>query len=257
MILVSLFHSLFRRYDSLHSCFQQSQSLVLEPPAHIDLLEVVEAAEHPGTSHPADDVDSGASVQGPGALLPHDLLEAVHAVPVLDFLPGGHHHPPLDGVDGVGGQAGRDGHSPAQEEGGQPLGLLAQQDGLQGVVQAEVEASVDEDAGAADHEAPVQTPDPVGLDRLDVDVDDAPELPGSAAVLGVHGQTRAGVVNGLHKHEGERAGASAAEDVLGELLSVAGRLGDLEGPLDLIFEGEVERLLWEVSAKERLSLELP
>ena len=36
------------------------------------------------------------------------------------LLSGGHHHPPLDGVDGVSGEAGGDGDHPAQQEGVHP-----------------------------------------------------------------------------------------------------------------------------------------
>ena len=66
---------------------------------------------------------------------------------------------PLDCVEGVGGDAGHDGDGPAQEEGGDPIRVGAQHRRLEGVVQPEVEAAVDEDAGAGDPEAAVQPPE--------------------------------------------------------------------------------------------------
>ena len=66
---------------------------------------------------------------------------------------------PLDCVEGVGGDARHDGDGPAQEEGGDPVCVGAQHRRLECVVQPEVEAAVDEDAGAGDPEAAVQPPE--------------------------------------------------------------------------------------------------
>ena len=54
-----------------------------------------------------------------------------------------------------------DGHAPAEEEGVNPCGVVTEQDWLEWVVEAEVEAAVDEDADAADDEAAVETSDSV------------------------------------------------------------------------------------------------
>ena len=79
----------------------------------------------------------------------------------INLLARGHHHAPFECVDGVGRQAGCDRNHPAQQEGVQPRADLCQQDGLQAVKEAEVEAAVDEDAGARDGEATVQTADSI------------------------------------------------------------------------------------------------
>ena len=81
-----------------------------------------------------------------------------------------------DGVDGVRHEAGSDGDAPAEDEGEEHVGVISQQDGLQGVVEAKVHSTVDEDAYARDDKASVQTLDAVRLQRLPVDVDQAVEL---------------------------------------------------------------------------------
>lgn len=58
----------------------------------------------------------------PTAFFPH-LLEAVDGALVLDSLAGCHHHAPAHSVNGVGGQAGSDGDTPTQHEGGQEVVL--------------------------------------------------------------------------------------------------------------------------------------
>merc|ERR1712071_568648 len=104
--------------------------------------------------------------------------------PVLDSATGGHHHPPPDGVNGVGHESRSDGHSPSEEEGGHEAAVLAHKDGLQGVEETEVHATVDEDTDGRDREASVQTLDAVRLEGLDVDVDQAVELALTTLALG-------------------------------------------------------------------------
>ena len=53
-----------------------------------------------------------------------------------------------DGVDGVRHEAGSDGDAPAEDEGEEHVGVFSQEDGLQGVIEAEVHSTVDEDAHA-------------------------------------------------------------------------------------------------------------
>ena len=104
------------------------------------------------------------------------------------LLPGGHHHPPLDGVERVGADAGGDGDGPAQQEGDGHAGVLAEQQGLEGVVEAEVHAAVDEDAHGGDGEASVQALDAVRLEGLHVDIDQTIELALTTLTLGIVGQ---------------------------------------------------------------------
>ena len=105
---------------------------------------------------------------------------------------------------------------------------------LEGVVEAEVEAAVDEDAGAGDPEAAVEAAEAVTAHRLDVAVHDAGELALARGVPGVHAQPRAGVVYALHEQERQRARAAAGQDVLGKLLFVRSIFGGFECFLDLI-----------------------
>ena len=173
-------------------------------------------------------------------------------------------------TNGVGHEAGGDGDGPAEQEGHGHVGLVAEQQGLQGVEQAEVHAAVDEDADGGDGEASVETLDAVRLEGLCVDINQTIELTLSALALGVIGQPGdnhhvtivdhysarqvkllyppgSGVVEGVDEHEGEGTGHAAARDVHAELVAVAGVLGHGEHGLDGILEGEVESLGGEVS----------
>merc|ERR1719411_2596602 len=152
-----------------------------------------------------------------------------------------------DGVDGVGHEAGGDGDDPAEQEGHGHVGLVAEQQGLQGVEQAEVHAAVDEDAHGGDGEASVETLDAVRLEGLCVDINQTIELTLSALALGVIGQPGSGVVKGVDEHEREGSSSSSGENVGSELPGSAGILGGGEGSLDSILEGKVKSLSWEVS----------
>lgn len=64
--------------------------------------------------------------QRPDRCTPHKpphLLEAVDGALVLDCLSRCHHHAPTHSVNGVGGQAGTNGDTPAQQEGSQEVVL--------------------------------------------------------------------------------------------------------------------------------------
>ena len=66
------------------------------------------------------------------------------------------------------------------------------------------------------------------------------------ARLGVVGEAGTGVVEGVDKGERHGAGDAAREDVLAELLGVAGVLGGAERSLDRVLEREVQGLRGEV-----------
>merc|ERR1719222_805733 len=89
---------------------------------------------------------------------------------------------------------------------------------LETVKEAKVEPPVDEDAGAGDAEPSIQSHQPVGLDRLDVDVHHPRELPLPARPLCVNPQSGSGIIDGLHKEEGEGAGTATRQDILPKTL---------------------------------------
>merc|ERR1719367_1804192 len=119
-----------------------------------------------GASDSTEDVSSSSLHQRHEALVLHNLHEAVHGTLVLDAAAGGHHHPPPHGVDGVRHESCSDSDSPSKEERQEHTSILAQQQRLQGVVEAEVHATVDEDAHGRDGEASVQALDAVRLKGL-------------------------------------------------------------------------------------------
>ena len=81
----------------------------------------------PGSSYPSNYVDSSTFEEGSQALPRHqDLCTGQAGLILPSGLAGRHHHPPLDGVEGVGRDARDDGHHPAQQEGVDPVGVLSE-----------------------------------------------------------------------------------------------------------------------------------
>ena len=117
-------------------------SLFSSPEGDVDVLELVEASEDTSSGNSSQDVGSGSLHQRHEALVLDHLAEAVDGSLVLDSAARGHHHPPPDGVDGVGHQPGSDGDSPAQEEGESHSCVGAEDERLEGVVQTEIHATV-------------------------------------------------------------------------------------------------------------------
>jgi len=157
--------------------------LLAQSPLDVGALEGVETGEDTGTGDTTEDVSAGSLHEGHEAFVLQDLDAAVERVLVLDGLSGGHHHSPTDGVDGIGHETGGDGHTPTEDEGEEDVGVVTQQDGLEGVVQTEVHTTVDEDTDARDDESSVQALDTVGLEGLGVDVDETVELALAAPFL--------------------------------------------------------------------------
>ena len=237
------------------------RQLVSSPEGNVDLLELVKPSQHARTSHASQDIGAGPFHQGHEALIGQDLPEAVEGALVLDPAPGGHHHPPPDGVDGIGHEAGGDSDRPAEEEGDSHSSIRTENQGLESVVQTKVHATresheqeiviqlalpVDEDTDSGDGEPSVQTLDTVRLQSLHIDVNEAIELPFATLALGVIGQPGPGVVQGVDEHQRECPGKPSAGDVGAEFQPLRGVLSGLEGGLDLVFEGEVEGLGGEV-----------
>ena len=126
------------------------------------------------------------------------------------YLTGGHHHAATDGVKGVRGDTGTSGDGPTEKEGGKEVTLkrTSEEDGLDGVVHAEVETTVDNDTGDGGHEATVETGNTVRGEGLLVDVDETVELALTTlgGRLGVVGKTGTGVVQGVDEEEGSGTG---------------------------------------------------
>ena len=165
-----------------------SWSLCSHSEGDVDLLELVETSQDTSASNTTEDVGTSALHHGHEAFVLEDLHTAVDGALVLDGGTGGHHHTTTDGVDGVGQEAGADGHTPTQEEGQEQGLVVSQEDGLEGIVHAEVHATVDEDTDAGDGETTVQALDTVGLEGLPVDIDEAVVLALSTLALGVIGE---------------------------------------------------------------------
>ena len=238
-------------------------SLVGSSEGDVDLLELVESSQDTSASNTTEDVGSGSLHQRHEALVLQDLREAVDGALVLDSTPGGHHHPPPDGVDGVGHQASRYGDCPSQEEGESHSGISSEDQRLQGVVEPEVHASVaaknrletinkereysHEDTDSRDGEPSIESLDTIRLEGLRVDINETVELSLAALALGVIGQPGPGIVQRVDEHQRQGPGKPSAGNVGGELHCLGSILGGLEDGLDLILEGKVECLGWEVS----------
>jgi len=218
-----------------------------QTPADVELLESVESGQDTGAGDASEDVGAGSLHHGHETLVLHDLHGAVDGALVFDGRAGGHHHTPTNGVDGVGHQTGSDGDTVTQAEGQEQPGIGSQKDGLQGIVEAEIHATIDEDADARDDETSVETLNTVGLEGLGVDVDETLVLALAALPLGVVGQTRTSVVERIDEHQREGTRAATRQDVGGEFFGIGGVLGDVKSRLHLILEGEVERLRGKVT----------
>jgi hypothetical protein len=168
------------------------------------------------------------------------------------YLTGGHHHAATDGVKGVRGDTGTSGDGPSEKERGKEVALegASEEDGLDGVVHAEVETTVDNDTGDGGHEATVETGNTVRGEGLLVDIHQAVELTLTTrlGVLGVVGKTSTGVVEGVDEEEGSGTSGTTRGKVAGHPPPVAVTLL-LEGEHGLVgvAESEVQGLGREVT----------
>ena len=184
---------------------------LLEGLAEDKDLELIVDREHTSTGNTTEDVGTGTLEERLDTLLGNNLLEGIEGALVLDGLARGHHHAAADGVKGVRGNTGTSGDAPAESERGEEVvGEVADKnDGLDGVVETEVETTVDDDTGDGGTETAVQTSDTIGSEGLAVDIHQAVELALAIALggLGVVGETGTGVVEGVD--EEERSGTSS------------------------------------------------
>merc|ERR1712083_363594 len=204
-------------------------------PRDVHGLELVETGEDTSASNTTEDVGTST-------------LHHAHEALVLDSTTRGHHHPPPDCVNGVGHQASGNGHSPAKDKGGSHRGVLSSdQERLRGIKESEVHSTVDEDTDGGDGEATVQTLDAIGLQSLDVDINQSVELTLTTLALGIVGQPGPGKVKGVHKQKGHGSSGTTGSDIGGELGGVGGVLGGGEDGLDAVLEGKVKSLGGEVT----------
>jgi len=218
-----------------------------DAPSDVKLLERVKTGEDAGTGDASQDVGASALHHRHEAFVLHDLNGAVDGALVFDGRSGRHHHTTTNGVDGVGHESRRDRDSVTQAERKEQPGVGSQQNGLQRIVETEIHSSVHENSDARDDESSVKTLDAVGLEGLGVDVDETLVLTFATFALGVVGQTRTGVVEGVDEHEREGTRATAGQDIRAELFDVAGVLLNVERRLHLVLEGEVESLRREIT----------
>jgi hypothetical protein len=137
------------------------------------------------------------------------LIASGHVL--VTHLTGSHHHATTDSVERVGSDTSTSGDSPAESERGQKVTLegTSEKDGLERVVHAEVQSTVDDYAEDGGSETTVETSDTVGGEGLLVDVYQAVELTVTTllGVLRVVGETGTGVVEGVD--EEQRGGTSS------------------------------------------------
>merc|ERR1719151_438686 len=128
-------------------------------------------------------------------------------------------------------------------------GILAQEQRLQGIVEAEVHATVDEDADSGDGEASVQALDTVRLEGLHVHIDQTVELALTTLTLGIVSQPGPSVVKGVDEEQGHRSGGATTGNVCGELKGLGRILGVLEGKVERLSR-EVTQHIGQVSSPE-------
>lgn len=194
----------------------------LEGLAEEKELELIVDRQDTSTGDTTENVGTGTLEERLNTLLGDDLLESVEGRVVLDGLTRGHHHTPADSVERVRGDTGTSGDGPAEQEGRKEVALegTSEDDGLDGVVHAEVQTTVDNDTGDGGAEATVQTSNTVGGEGLAVDVDQAVELTGTTASLGglgVVGETGTGVVEGVDEEEGSGTSGLLRTESVGDM----------------------------------------
>ena len=123
---------------------------------------------------------------------------------VLDSLSRSHHHSSSDGVNGVRSESGSDSDQPSNGEVGEEVVLdVGWQKSLDGVIDTEVETSVDDDTDTGDDESSVEPSNAVSGESFLVNVKETAELFGSAlfGVLEIVGESGSGVVQTVDEEE--------------------------------------------------------
>lgn len=201
----------------------------LELLAEEDELDLVVDGEHTGTGNTTEDVGTSTLEERLDTLSGDDLAGGIHGGLVLDgllqvstcwsfgdcglntYLTGGHHHAATDGVERIRSDTSTSGDSPAESERGQEVTLKRtnENNGLDGVVHAEVQTTVDDYTEHGGHETTVETGNTVGGEGLLVDIDETVELALTTllSVLGVVGKTGTGIIERVDEEEGGGTGS--------------------------------------------------
>jgi hypothetical protein len=133
------------------------------------------------------------------------------------------------------------------------LKRTSEDDGLERVVHAEVETTVDNDTNDGGEETTVETGNTVGGEGLLVDVNETVELAlaslaGLAGRLGVVGETSTGIVERVDEEERGGTGGTTRRKVTGHPPGVTiPLLLPAEERLEVVLEGEVKGLGGEVT----------
>lgn len=223
-------------------------ALLTSAEVDVPLLEEIEAREHTSASNTTENVSTSTLEERANTLLGEDLGEGVDGAAVLGALTRGHHHAATHGINGVGGETRESGDTPAEDEVGQEVGAT-RKDGLDGVVETEVEATVDEDTDGGDDETTVETSNTVRLEDLLVDIEHAVELALATSLgrLVVSSETGTDEVKGVDEEEGADTSDTTRSDVGSNEEHVTVLLLNVEHAGDDGLDGEVERLGGEVA----------
>ncbi len=208
------------------------------------LLDLTETGEHKSASDTTEDVGTRALEEGRNTLRLEDLPGAVKRAVVLDGGTRRHHHTATNRVNRVREDARDNRDSVTDGKVDEEAGVAKH--GHNGVVETEVETTVDNNTDAGNRKATVESRNAVSRESLLVHVDEAVELALATLALGVVGQARTRVVKRVDEAERQGTGGTASPDVGPETLDEWRALGDLERRLDLALEGKVERLRREV-----------
>lgn len=123
----------------------------------------------------------------------------------IAYLAGSHHHTPTDSVEWVRSNTSTSSDSPAEEERCQEVALQRtnKEDGLDRVVHAEVQTTVNDDTSDGRHETTIETSDTISSESLLIDVDQTIKLTGttSLGVFVVIGKTGTGIVKRIDEEK--------------------------------------------------------
>ena len=124
-----------------------------------------------------------------------------------------HHHTSTNSVQGIRGNTSASGDSPAEQEGGNEVTLerTNKEDGLDRVVHAKVQSTVDDYTKNRRPETTVKTEDTIGGKSLLIDIDQAIELTisSSLSVLGIIGKTCTSVIQRVYEKQGRSTSSLA------------------------------------------------
>lgn len=183
----------------------------LEGLSEKDELELIVDGQDTSTGNTTENVGTSTVEQRLNTVLGDNLAGSIEGVLVLDGLTRGHHHATTDGVKRVGSDTGTSGDTPSESERGKEVvgEGTDKEDRLDGVVQTEVETTVDDDTSDRGHETTVETGNTVRGEGLAVDIDETVELTLTATLggLGVVGKTGTGIIQRVD--EQHRSGTSS------------------------------------------------